>query len=110
MPGVELSTVLEDRDLHVLGYFIDARRSGVLTEEVRWLREMRLERILEMAAKARELGYPVDEEQLRHAATTSSVGTTAHRSPDGRLRLCQPRSAKRSPVSSDEENRRSLKS
>ncbi len=73
VPGVELSSVHDDRDLHVLGYFIDAD-APVLTDELRWLREMRLERILEMAEKTRALGYPVDEERLRLDAESGSVG------------------------------------
>lgn len=57
VPGVELSTVHNDRSLHILGFYPDAKKlRGDLQDRV----EGRKRRAAEMMEKLAELGYPIE--------------------------------------------------
>ncbi|MBD1940095.1 PHP domain-containing protein [Microcoleus sp. FACHB-68] len=57
VPGVELSTVHNDRSLHILGFYPNAEKlRGDLHERV----EGRKRRAAEMVEKLAELGYPIE--------------------------------------------------
>lgn len=57
VPGLELSTVHNDRSLHILGFYPDAEKlRGELHERV----EGRKRRAAQMVEKLAELGYPVE--------------------------------------------------
>ncbi len=61
--GIELSTKLHGRSVHLLGYFLGA---GELTEFREWVLEMqasRRERNVRLAARLRELGFDITVEE-----------------------------------------------
>jgi predicted metal-dependent phosphoesterase TrpH len=60
VPGVEITAVHGERDVHVLGYFLDAHHPALVTFLERQ-RVDRLRRLREMAARLVALGVPVDE-------------------------------------------------
>lgn len=65
--GVEISTVVEDREIHVLGYGFN-RHDPLLLERLasqRRIRETRNEAIL---ARLKQLGLPLADEEVREAA------------------------------------------
>ena len=76
--GIEITAVENERDLHVLGYFLDPD-SVVLTEFLRTQRSDRIRRVREMAARLAALGYPIDAEPLVAAAAGGgrSIGRPA---------------------------------
>lgn len=61
--GIELSANYKDSEVHILGYFIDDT-SERLRSELKKLKDLRLERILDMAGKLDSLGVCVDKEEL----------------------------------------------
>jgi predicted metal-dependent phosphoesterase TrpH len=74
VPGLEISTVADGRDLHLLGYFIDPA-SRVLREFLERQRQERARRIVVMADRLAALGCPIDAESvLAAAAHGRSVG------------------------------------
>lgn len=73
VPGLEISSTLDGHDLHVLGYFVD-HESESLRTRLRAFREERRQRALEIMARLRELGVPVDETAVFAAAEPGVVG------------------------------------
>jgi len=79
VPGVELSAYRtaeeggEERELHILGYFIEPGDSR-LRRELDRMRRVRSERITRIADKLRELGIPIDPEALVRRAAGGSIG------------------------------------
>lgn len=76
VPGIEVTAVHEERDVHVLGYFLDHRLTE-LADFLQQQRALRVQRVLEIAARLDALGAPVDaDEILRPAAERpgASVG------------------------------------
>ncbi len=73
VPGIEISSVLEGHDLHVLGYFIDYQ-SESLREKLEAFREERRGRALAIMSRLRELGAAVDETAVFAAAGPGVVG------------------------------------
>lgn len=73
VPGVELSVGSGEREIHVLGYFVDPEHEelGAALSRVRDARNTRNERIL---ARLAELGAAVDPERVREIAGGESVG------------------------------------
>lgn len=68
IPGVELSTVHNDRSLHILGFYPDADKlSAPLSERL----EGRKRRVREMIAKLEALGYPISFPQLGEGVAAS---------------------------------------
>ncbi len=68
IPGVELSTVHNDRSLHILGFYPDADKlSAPLAERI----EGRKRRACEMVAKLETLGYPISLPQLGEGVAAS---------------------------------------
>ncbi|MGO0122750.1 PHP domain-containing protein [Desulfothermobacter acidiphilus] len=63
LPGVEISTEAEDREIHILGYLFDPNHPNLLAT-LQWLKEKRLERVAEMVRRLRHLGLPVTLEQV----------------------------------------------
>jgi predicted metal-dependent phosphoesterase TrpH len=59
VPGVEITAVHEQRDVHMLGYFLDADRPALVTFLQRQ-REDRRRRLREMAARLQSIGVPID--------------------------------------------------
>ena len=64
VPGIEITAVADDLDVHVLGYFIDAASSGLaafLSEQ----RRRRLDRIRLMVERLAQLGIQLDADAIR---------------------------------------------
>ncbi|MCC6792350.1 MAG: PHP domain-containing protein, partial [Thermomicrobiales bacterium] len=73
IPGVELSTEVDDHEVHILGYFVDPH-DDLLAERLAWLvakREERAERIVE---RLHELGFPIAYERVRTIAGPGTIG------------------------------------
>lgn len=67
VPGIEITAVRDDGDVHVLGYFIDLTSrdlAAFLTEQ----RRQRIDRLREMAARLAGLGIPLDVEAILRPA------------------------------------------
>lgn len=76
VPGIEITAVWGERDVHVLGYFFDPG-SALLTRFLMDQRADRVRRVREMAAKLEELEKPIDVEGLTQPSATKpgrSVG------------------------------------
>ena len=61
--GIEITAVWEDRDVHVLGYFLD-HRSLRLQSFLRGQREDRIRRLRTIGARLADLGMPLDLDGL----------------------------------------------
>ena len=75
IPGVEITAVLERRDCHVLGYFLDPDPPG-LARFLEGQRAGRLDRARTIAARLARLGAPVDIEALIRRARTDGMVVT----------------------------------
>jgi len=76
VPGIEVTAVEDGRDVHILGYFFDPGHEGLAAFLVRQ-RELRVERVREVAARLAAANIFIDAEQLVRAAAArpgSSVG------------------------------------
>jgi predicted metal-dependent phosphoesterase TrpH len=76
IPGIELTSVHNGRDVHILGYFIDETDRSLAEFLVRQ-RTQRVDRVREIGSRLATLGYPIDVETLfRDAARRpgTSVG------------------------------------
>lgn len=71
--GVELSAVWQDRDVHVLGYFVDYRDAALLAhlDDLRLARLRRAESIVDHLRKA---GYEIELDDVLALAEGGSVG------------------------------------
>jgi len=63
VPGIEVTSVDEGRDMHLLAYFVD-HHDAALGEFLARQRERRLDRVRDVAARLSKLGIPVDVEAL----------------------------------------------
>ena len=73
IPGVELSAAYKDRDIHILGLFIDPRNTA-LTESLTTARENRRQRNLTMLQRLCDAGYPLTEAELQSNGDASCIG------------------------------------
>lgn len=76
VPGIEITAVDQERDVHVLGYFFDPS-SATLAALLAQQRALRVSRVREIAARLEALGMPVDVETVLLSAAArpgSSVG------------------------------------
>jgi predicted metal-dependent phosphoesterase TrpH len=76
VPGIEISAVDQERDVHMLGYLFDPA-SPTLTALLAQQRALRVSRAREIAARLEALGMPVDVETVLLSAAArpgSSVG------------------------------------
>ena len=73
VPGVELSTRLRGKEIHIVGLFIDPA-SEALKSFLRDRREERIRRNTEMIRKLRENGFEITEEEVFAEADGESVG------------------------------------
>ena len=67
VPGIEITSVCEGRDAHVLGYFLSSDTPG-LAELVADQRRRRIERAREIAAALDRMGAPIDVDALLASA------------------------------------------
>ncbi len=76
VPGIEMTSIDEGRDVHVLGYFFDPG-SAALGTFLEGQRALRVWRVREIGARLGTLGMPVDVEAVLQAAANrpgTSVG------------------------------------
>jgi hypothetical protein len=72
VPGIEITSVLDGRDIHILGYFIDVA-SGELAAFLTSQRRQRIDRVRLMIEKLAAAGIPLDPEAvLRPTAADAS--------------------------------------
>ena len=73
IPGVELSTVVEGRSVHVLAYGFDVHHPGLLAH-LQYYREARVARAHAIADRLARLGAPVSIERVLEIAGRGTVG------------------------------------
>lgn len=76
IPGIEMGSDVDGRDIHILGYFIDCRNRAFLAG-LEDLKLKRLSRAEEMCARLTERGMPIDVNDGLKLAT-GGVLTRAH--------------------------------
>jgi predicted metal-dependent phosphoesterase TrpH len=69
--GIEITAIEGDRDVHVLGYFVDPE-DAVLTPFLIRQRAMRVARVEAVAARLASLGMPIDVESVMRPAKEHS--------------------------------------
>ncbi len=73
LPAVEISTTVDGRDVHILGYFIDLQHVG-LGEKLQAIRDARHQRARQIADELEKLGVVIDFEKLLEEAGPDSIG------------------------------------
>lgn len=73
IPGVELSAAVGDREVHILGYFLD-HRHGRLREYLAFCRSERVKRAERIVEKLNGLNVPLTIEAVMDRAGEGSVG------------------------------------
>ncbi|MCU0607580.1 MAG: PHP domain-containing protein [Candidatus Edwardsbacteria bacterium] len=73
VPGIELSTNLDDREIHVLGYFID-HNDRVFRAKIAHFKQARIERAGRMVEKLAAMGVRVELPRVLQIAGGGSVG------------------------------------
>jgi len=73
LPGVELSSTYEGRDVHVLGFFVDHTDAGFLAR-LTLLREARLERAQGMVSALADAGYAITLDEVLDLSDGGAVG------------------------------------
>lgn len=63
VPGIEITSILDGRDVHVLGYFIDAQ-SPAFNDFLARQRRRRVDRAHEIVAQLDALGMPLDADAI----------------------------------------------
>lgn len=76
IPGIELSCYYNNREIHILGYYVDYRSKG-LNDELAKLKQAREARNMRMVEMMQADGIPVTMEKLLHG-NPDSVITRAH--------------------------------
>lgn len=73
VPGSELTAEFDGREIHVLGYHLDAGHDG-LTKALERFREVRRNRIVEMVERIQGCGVALSLDQVREFAKCDSPG------------------------------------
>ncbi|ACV63848.1 PHP domain protein [Desulfofarcimen acetoxidans DSM 771] len=73
VPGVELSTVHELGEVHILGYYMDIEDTKLL-EYLNMFRRARVERIVKMVNKLIDMGIGISRERVFAIAGSGAVG------------------------------------
>ncbi|MGN0368380.1 MAG: PHP domain-containing protein [Wujia sp.] len=76
VPGIELSCYYHNREIHILGFYVDYENPDLL-KELDYLKEIRENRNIQMIEKMQKDGLPVTMEKLLHG-NPDSVITRAH--------------------------------
>ena len=78
VPGIEVTAVTDTRDIHILGYYIDAS-DPALAAFLGEQRAHRRERVVQMGRRLREIGTPIDIDALLAAPADQgrSIGRPA---------------------------------
>jgi predicted metal-dependent phosphoesterase TrpH len=73
VPGVELSTAIEEREIHILGYFIDCNNKDLL-EHLAFSRGERLKRAERIVEKLNSINIPLKLDVVLEKAGSGAVG------------------------------------
>jgi 3',5'-nucleoside bisphosphate phosphatase len=73
LPGIELSAEYEQLEIHILGYLIDYKNSGLL-EKLEVLRKNRIERVYKIIEKLEGIGISIKAESVFKISKFSTVG------------------------------------
>jgi 3',5'-nucleoside bisphosphate phosphatase len=73
IPGVELSTEYEDKEIHILGYYFDYRNE-TLNRLIQDFRDFRVKRMEQMLAILRRLGCNLNEPELMKNSEEGAIG------------------------------------
>lgn len=73
IPGVELSALVDDRDVHILGYFLDYTNKRLL-EYLEFFRQERVKRAERIVAKLNNINVPLTIESVLNRAGHGAVG------------------------------------
>lgn len=73
VPGLELSTFHEDKDIHILGYFID-RNDEHLLDYLQRFREARYDRAIKMVSNLRDQGVNISVQEIEERAEGINIG------------------------------------
>lgn len=73
IPGVEISSDIKDREIHILGYFVDPD-SPELEHYLKFFREERIKRATRIVKKLNDLGLYLSVDEVLERAKNSAVG------------------------------------
>lgn len=73
VPGIELSTLAEDKEIHILGYHLNPQ-NGKLLDTLHTLSSARDNRAQLIIAKLNELGYPLTMTDVKAKAGSEIIG------------------------------------
>jgi predicted metal-dependent phosphoesterase TrpH len=76
IPGIEMSTDVPGNEVHILGHFIDWQRQD-FRDRLNALQESRLGRARKMVDRLRELGMPIEWDNVQPTPRAPSDGPTA---------------------------------
>ncbi|HOE63465.1 MAG TPA: PHP domain-containing protein [Candidatus Sumerlaeota bacterium] len=73
IPGIEMTSVYEDVEIHILGYFLDCEEPSIKEALIRG-KETTSRRLTAIAEKLTALGYPLTMDEVRSYAGQGSMG------------------------------------
>ncbi len=73
IPGIELSSIVDDEEVHILGYFIDIYNRDLIDLAIK-LKESRVTRGHKMIEKLNSLGINISEDDVRKFAGKGFIG------------------------------------
>ena len=73
VPGLEVSSDIGDREVHILGYFIDPDNRE-LERYLKFFREERLKRAIRIVNKLKSLGFSISIEDVLEQSKNSAIG------------------------------------
>ena len=73
VPGIELSTLYEDEEIHILGYYIDYKVEWFL-ETLRMIQNSRFERASRIVGKLNAMNINITLDQVRNIADNGAIG------------------------------------
>ncbi len=73
IPGVELSALMGEMEIHILGYYIDYE-DRVFRQQLDEMQNIRQQRLEKMVFKLRAIGLPLDLDRVKEIAGCGSVG------------------------------------
>jgi len=73
IPGIELSSAVDQAEIHILGYFIDHHNHD-FQKRILKFKEARIERAKKIVGKLRSLGVHIEAERVLELASSASVG------------------------------------
>ncbi|MEA1965403.1 MAG: PHP domain-containing protein [Candidatus Aerophobetes bacterium] len=77
IPGIEMSTDVGDDEIHILGYYIDWKDKKFLTQ-LKVFQESRAKRNKKLVERLKELGMPINHNELKGLASKGGVISRLH--------------------------------